>query len=193
MTPDAIFAWVEQFFNSPRPYIMAPVHAWLEGGADFDKDIKPICERFLKKGKGAPGTLSWLNDDIQKSIAMRKMQPIYSATQSGAAMAGCSVGYSDIVKEKDRRWQEAAKSALQAFLNINPYASPESTRYARTQAQAIAQGLEWGRFGYDSMEASGYTHCNERLAAFKAHVRDCIGRGVIEIRVPEWVKQQEDV
>lgn len=190
MTPDEIFNWIEQFFNSPRPYIMAPVHAWLEGGADFEKDIKPICERFMKKGKGPPGRLDWLNDDIFKSIALRKATPTYSALSAGVSSGGGRIGYSEVVKERDRRWQESQRDSLRAWQESNPWAtSPDAWQYARTLSQAIAMGIEYGptRLAYDSMAASGNTHCRERLAAFKAQVMDCIDRGVIEIRLPEWV------
>ena len=66
-----IFDWLERFFNSPNPYIMAPVFAWLEWGADFEKDIKPAAERFMKRKKGAPGSLTWLDEDITRSIQHR--------------------------------------------------------------------------------------------------------------------------
>ena len=186
MAPDEIFAWVEQFFNAPIPYIMSPVHAWLEAGADFEKDIKPVCERFMKKGKGAPGRLDWLNADIVKSVALRKQLPEYSAHMGNAAPRPSGIGYSDAVREKDRRWRERAKEEAGRFMLSQPE-NPKLRRWAQNIANAVCMALEWGRYGYDGLEATGYTHCEERLAWFKAHVRDCIRRGEVEIVVPGWL------
>jgi hypothetical protein len=75
-----IFEWLEALFNSPKPLIMAPVYAWLEWGADFETDIKPAAERFLKRKKGPPGSLNWLDEDIVKSIEQRsKPRPTASS------------------------------------------------------------------------------------------------------------------
>ena len=70
-----IFAWLERFFNSPVPYITAPIEAWLNWGADFEKDIKPAAERFMKRKGSPPRSLKWLDEEIAKSIEQRK-QPM---------------------------------------------------------------------------------------------------------------------
>ena len=70
-----IFAWLEIFFNSPVPYITAPIEAWINWGADFEKDIKPAAERFMKRKGSPPRSLKWLDEEIAKSIEQRK-QPM---------------------------------------------------------------------------------------------------------------------
>lgn len=66
-----IFEKLETFFNSPHPYIMAPIAAWLEWGADYELDILPVAKRHLAMKKTAPRSLTWLNDDIARSIDQR--------------------------------------------------------------------------------------------------------------------------
>jgi len=84
-----IFLWLETRFNSPKPYIMAPVYAWLEWGADFERDILPAAERFLKRKKGPPGSLEWLDDDIAKSLKLRgkPMPKISGGAKSSGPLA----------------------------------------------------------------------------------------------------------
>lgn len=67
-----IYDWLNDLFQPAWPLIMAPVYAWLEWGADFDADIKPVAERHRrKKPDKPPRSLSWLDEDIARSIAQR--------------------------------------------------------------------------------------------------------------------------
>jgi hypothetical protein len=69
---DEIFGWLQTYLNSPSPLFSAPVVAWLQWGADFALDIKPIAERWRKANpKKAIRSLEWLDDDIAASIRKR--------------------------------------------------------------------------------------------------------------------------
>ena len=70
-TVQEIFAWCEEKLNSPIAYHSSPVAAWMEWGADFEKDIRPTVERHLKTGKPPPRSLAWLDEGIAKSIKQR--------------------------------------------------------------------------------------------------------------------------
>lgn len=73
-----IFGWIEKRMNSAIPLHMAPLIAWMEWGADVELDIKPVVDRYMVKYPGAPPrSLSWLDEDIAKSIKQRqKTMPI---------------------------------------------------------------------------------------------------------------------
>ncbi len=69
-----IFEWIEKFFNAPGVfYKTSPISAWLDWGADFELDIQPTAERYMAKNPGnPPRSLTWLDEEITKSIKQRK-------------------------------------------------------------------------------------------------------------------------
>lgn len=67
-----IYGWLEKLFNTAIPLPIAPVYAWQEWGADFEKDIKPVAERYKAKHPDKPPrSLTFLDEPIQNSITQR--------------------------------------------------------------------------------------------------------------------------
>lgn len=78
----AIVDYCKCRFNAPWPYIAAPVYAWLDWGADLEKDVKPIVERYIASKRTPPKSLTWLNDQIAASIEQRS-RPMPKTTKHG--------------------------------------------------------------------------------------------------------------
>jgi hypothetical protein len=86
-----IFSWIESFFNSSTPLTIAPIESWLNWGAEFESDIKPVCEHWFRKNpKKHLRSLQWLDEDIAKSIRQRNkpIPEINLTTQKGAKNYG---------------------------------------------------------------------------------------------------------
>lgn len=63
---------VERIIQSPTPFFTAPITAWIGWGADYELDIRPSAERWKSKNPSkAMRSLTWLDEDIAKSIKQR--------------------------------------------------------------------------------------------------------------------------
>jgi len=96
-----IFNWCESFFGSCNPLVLAPIYSWLSWGADFEMDIQPICERWLKKNPKKPiKSLSWLDDDIARSIVQRnKPQPEIYHSNNPYSSPAPKIDFATIIKQ----------------------------------------------------------------------------------------------
>ena len=81
-----IYDWLTDYFNSPIPYQVAPIIAWLKWGADFELDIKPAAE--AQKARETPRSLAWLDRRIASSIKQRsKPMPNVNGKAAGVTAA----------------------------------------------------------------------------------------------------------
>lgn len=71
-----MYDWLESFLNSPNPLIMSPIFGWLDGGADFEMDVKPVAMAWKKKNPTKNiYSLTWLTELVMKSVDQRKNNP----------------------------------------------------------------------------------------------------------------------
>lgn len=67
-----IYNWLLALFGGRYFYQPQSIKKWLEAGADFELDIKPVAESYMKVKQEPPRSLSWLDEKIVRSINIRK-------------------------------------------------------------------------------------------------------------------------
>lgn len=80
----ALVAWLDEYLNSPRPYVLAPVYQWLGKGASLDlvRDvIATVTERQrARQADWRPGLLMYFNPEMEKRLSA----PMASASSAAA-------------------------------------------------------------------------------------------------------------
>ena len=72
VSPAEIYNWLLDLFGGRFVYQPQSINKWLQAGADFELDIKPVASAYLQVRGEPPRSLSWLDDKIANSMEIRK-------------------------------------------------------------------------------------------------------------------------